>query len=107
MPVRMKGAQVTMHNNKLYIGGGYTGHKRSEMTVYEYDPNFDLWAELPISPMRWFGMTEYKGQLVLVGGKDTIVIILTVFASGNRCPLLFPMGTISAGCVPNICITPT
>lgn len=52
------------------MGGGYTGHTQSEMTVYEYDPNFDLWAELPISPMRWFGVTEYKGQLVLVGGKD-------------------------------------
>ena len=52
------------------MGGGYTGHAHSEMTVYEYDPNFDLWAELPVSPMRWFGMAEYKGQLVLVGGKD-------------------------------------
>ena len=66
----MKGLQTTLHNGKVIVGGGYTGHAHSEMTVYEYDPNFDLWAELPVSPMRWFGIAEYKGQLVLVGGKD-------------------------------------
>ena len=66
----MKGLQAALHRGKVYVGGGYTGHAHSEMTVYEYDPNFDLWEELPVSPMRWFGMTEYKGQLLLVGGKD-------------------------------------
>lgn len=52
------------------MGGGYTGHAETERTVYDYDPNFDLWAELPMAPMRWFGIAEFKGQLVLVGGKD-------------------------------------
>ena len=70
LPVRMKGLQAALHRGKVLVGGGYTGHTPSEMTVYEYDPNFDLWAELPVSPMRWFGIAEYKGQLVLVGGKD-------------------------------------
>ena len=70
MPVRMKGLQATVHRGRVYIGGGYTGHAKTEMTVYEYDPTFDLWAELPITPMRWFGLVEYQSQLVLVGGKD-------------------------------------
>ena len=70
MPVRMKGSQAAVHRGHVYVGGGYTGHVQSEMTVYDYDPNFDLWAELPVAPMRWFGIAEFKGQLVLVGGKD-------------------------------------
>lgn len=70
MPVRMKGLQAALHRGHVYVGGGYTGHMQTEMTVYDYDPNFDLWAELPVAPMRWFGMAEFKGQLVLVGGKD-------------------------------------
>ena len=52
------------------MGGGYTGHSHTEMTVYEYDPTFNQWVELPVAPMRWFGIAEFKGQLVLVGGKD-------------------------------------
>ena len=70
MPVRMKGLQATLHRGHVFVGGGYTGHTKTEMTVYEYDPTFNQWAELPVSPMRWFGIAEYKGQLVLVGGKD-------------------------------------
>ena len=70
MPVRMKGLQAVLLNGRVLVGGGYTGNMHTEMTVYDYDPIFDMWAELPKAPTRWFGIAEFKGQLVLVGGKE-------------------------------------
>ena len=66
----MKAPQAVVHDGQVYVGGGYTGSTLTESMVYKYDSTFDLWAEHTSSPVKWFGMTEFKGQLILVGGKD-------------------------------------
>ena len=54
-------------NGKLYVRG--TGS--SSVTVLEYTPDKDQWAELPPLPINYFTIATLKGQLLVVGGKHT------------------------------------
>ncbi len=38
--------------------------------LYAYSPDVDMWKVLPPCPLKWFGMAEWNGQLVLIGGMD-------------------------------------
>ena len=70
IPIGMKGACGVFHDNQLLIGGGCTGNSKADSRLYAYSPDVDMWKVLPPSPLKWFGMVEWKGQLVLIGGKD-------------------------------------
>ena len=66
----MKGAQGVFFNNKLHIGGGHTGNSVTDSMVFKYNATLDIWESLPPSPLKWFGMTIFNQQLVLVGGRE-------------------------------------
>ena len=54
--------------NKVYCGGGYTGHEYTDRQVFRYDPEQDQWSPLPVCPTIQFGLTQLDGKLVTVGG---------------------------------------
>lgn len=70
VPIRMKGAQTVFFNGHLYLGGGHTGSTTNDSIVLRYHPQSTTWEQLPLSPMKWFGMAVFNQQLVLVGGKE-------------------------------------
>ena len=53
----------------VYVGGGYTSSLDDGYLIQQYSPTDDRWSTLPPAPVRWFGMGELNGQLVIVGGK--------------------------------------
>ena len=58
-----------MLNNKVYVGGGFTGRDDAiEATLCIYSPTADTWATLP-SPTKLSALATYNSQLVLVGGR--------------------------------------
>ena len=64
-------AQSTVINGKVYCGGGFTGKDDDDYIIYCYDPSHDNWTTLPPLriPVRWFGLGQVNGELVVVGGK--------------------------------------
>ena len=70
IPAGMKNAFGVFYNGQLHVGGGCTGNPRADSTVYAYSPDVDMWKVLPPCPVKWFGMTVWNDQLVLLGGKE-------------------------------------
>lgn len=68
----MKDANGTFFNNQLHVGGGCTGNPKADSMVYAYSPDVDMWKVLPPCPLKWFGMTTWNKQLVLVGGREPV-----------------------------------
>ncbi len=69
LPFAMAGAQAVVINGIVYVGGGAWGKNAELCTVCQYHPGEDKWARLPPSPVKYFGVGQVSGQLVLVGGK--------------------------------------
>ena len=65
----MYGAQAVVLNNKVYVGGGYTGDDTTSSNIYTYDPTMDTWETLQ-SPTRYSALTTYHNKLLLVGGVE-------------------------------------
>ena len=57
---------------KVYIGGGSIEIMANDLDylIQQYSPTDDKWSSLPPArtPVRWFGLGELNGQLVVVGG---------------------------------------
>ena len=68
MPSGMSCAQMVLIRGKVYVGGGYTASDDDAYLIQQYSPANDRWSTLPPAPVRWFGMGELNGQLVIVGG---------------------------------------
>ncbi len=64
----MFGAQAIVIDGIVYVGGGACSSHAERCTVCRYHPGEDKWATLPPSPVKWFGVGQVSGQLVLVGG---------------------------------------
>ncbi len=64
----MFGAQAVVIDGIVYVGGGACSSNAERCTVCRYHPGEDKWATLPPSPVRWFGVGQVSGRLVLVGG---------------------------------------
>ena len=69
LPVDVRDAQAVVLESKVYIGGGnvLSGTLSSRLLIYNFIQN--SWDILR-TPTKWFGLTTYHSQLVLVGGKD-------------------------------------
>ena len=52
----------------VYVGGGVTKRFDDSCLIQQYSPTDDRWYTLPPAPVRYFGMGELNGQLVIVGG---------------------------------------
>lgn len=86
----MKDACGVFFKNQLHIGGGCTGNPKADSMVYAYSPDVDMWKVLPPCPLKWFSMTTWNKQLILIGGKEpgdtqkpTMTNKLATWQSGN------------------------
>lgn len=70
MPIRTKYSSGVLYNDELHVGGGYTTSSKDASKVFVFNSIFNMWSELPPSPLKWFSMAILNGQLVLVGGKE-------------------------------------
>ena len=59
-----------MVGGRLYVGGGYTDSRDDRFLVFQYTPERNEWAALPPHTVRWFGMGQFQGDLITVGGED-------------------------------------
>ena len=69
LPTGMSSGKTTVINGKVYCGGGTTDSPNNDYIVYCYDPSQDKWTTLPPPPVRWFGLDQFNGKLVAVGGR--------------------------------------
>ena len=69
IPIGLTGAQAVVIQHQVYIGGSVAGNKRDLHLVFRYDPKQDTWELLSACPVRFFGMSHFKENLVTVGGK--------------------------------------
>ena len=70
IPFGLTGAQAVVLQQQVYIGGSVAGQTSDLHLVFQYDPKQDTWALLPSCPVRFFGMSHFRGHLVTVGGKN-------------------------------------
>ena len=57
----------------VYVGGGSTGSGRGEMSdyvVFRYDLAKNEWSHLPPSTVTCYALVQFKGELLLLGGKE-------------------------------------
>ncbi len=82
----MSGGLAITINGKVYYGGGACDDD-DECCVHCYDPPQDVWSTLPRLPVRYFGLGEVKGELVVVGGMDSSLSrynVVHVFNKGRN-----------------------
>ena len=86
-PVKMNVGRAVTINGKVYYGGGACGDNDDEYCVHCYDPPQDVWSTLPRLPVRYFGLGEVKGELVVVAGMDfslSVSNVVHVFNKGRN-----------------------
>ena len=71
IPTDTSCAQAVVIRGIVYVGGGDTcrWNDDDKYLIQQYSPTNDKWSTLPPAPVRYFGMGELNGQLVIVGGK--------------------------------------
>ena len=60
----MSWEEVVVMGEKVYIGGGTQNYSQ----VFQYNPSRDEWSCLPPCQVVGFGMAQFKGNLITVGG---------------------------------------
>ena len=60
--------QVVVIGEKVYIGGGRTASGEDRKQVFQYDPSRDVWSRLPPHQVIFYGMAQFMGHLITVGG---------------------------------------
>ncbi len=65
----MRSAQAVLVGGKVYVGGSDTYTLDNDHLLFEYDRRRDGWATLPSCPVRWFGLGQFKGHIITVGGR--------------------------------------
>ena len=61
-PEYIVATQAVVMRERVYVEGDYK--------VYQYDWRRDTWSTLPDCPVKWFGMAQFLGKLITVGGID-------------------------------------
>ena len=72
LPVAMCSGQSVVIDGKVYFGGGKTENEGDCYLVYCYDPSQDTWTTLPPLPVRYFGLGQFSGKLIAVGGETNL-----------------------------------
>ena len=98
VPIRMGDTvQSVAIGRSVYVGGGWAFFYRNSCTVMKLDLQSDEWTKLPQYSVKYFAMTSFANQLVLVGGVDPVTWELsnqiTVFESGQWTNPYPPMNT--------------
>ena len=68
MPIEMSKPQAVVLAEKVYVGGGGAECYEDCNQVFQYDPFQDEWSRLPSCPVVLFGMVQFVGSLITVGG---------------------------------------
>ena len=98
MPVKMATTvQSVVIGQSVYVGGGDAASDCDCCTVMKLDLQQDEWTKLPQYSVKFFAMTSFANQLVLVGGQDLVTLKPTnqiaVFTSGGWTDPYPPMNT--------------
>ena len=64
----MHGAQCVLLQDKIYIGG-YTSSWESDASLFISSTDLNSWSQVT-TPTRYYGLTTYHSQVVLVGGRE-------------------------------------
>ena len=68
-PVKMFRAQAVAIGNEVYVGGGVNDDDQTGLfTVFKYNTVKDEWSHLPDHCVGLFGLCEFQGELLSVGG---------------------------------------
>ena len=68
MPVNMLRAQAVAIGNNIYLGGGDNKAKTCLTDILKYNTVEDEWTRLPNHCMQLFGLCQFQGELLTVGG---------------------------------------
>ena len=68
MPIEMSKPQAVVLAEKVYVGGGGAECYEDCNQIFQYDPSQDEWRRLPSCPVVLFGMVQFVGSLITVGG---------------------------------------
>ena len=99
MPIKMgRTVQSVVIGQSVYVGGGEADSDRDKCTVMKLDLQRNEWTKLPRYSTKWFAMTSFDNQLVLIGGCDPVTQKPTnqiaVFTSGRWINPYPPMNTV-------------
>ena len=64
----MNAAQTVVIRKRVYCGGGASADD-DERRVFCYSPFENTWSALPACDVRYFGLSQVRGKLVIVGGR--------------------------------------
>ena len=95
--MRIRGAQCVLLQDKIYLGGGETLSLENNASLFISSTDLNSWSQVA-TPTRYYGLTTYHSQVVLVGGRepDTIMAtnkLWTLKGGTNWQPSLPPMPT--------------
>ena len=68
LPLATAAGQSIVIDGKVYFGGGITNDDDKRYLVHCYSPTENQWTTLPPLPVKWFGLGQFNGKLVAVGG---------------------------------------
>lgn len=69
LPAPMSTPQTAVVGGRVYVGAGDTNNEETDFKVFSYDEAQDSWDTLPLCPVRRFGLGQFRGRLVAVGGR--------------------------------------
>ncbi len=70
MPVAAVEMQAVAIGDDVYVGGGVPHNEEDFYAVCKYDISEDEWARLPDHSVAYFGLGEFQGRLISVGGSS-------------------------------------
>ena len=68
LPVKTARPQSVMVGGRVYVGSGLTDSTDDDFLVCQYTPERNEWATLPPHTVRYFGLGQFQGDLITVGG---------------------------------------
>ena len=88
MPIKMGApVQSVVIGQSVYVGGGGAVNSRDSCTVMKLNLQRDEWTKLPQYSAKYFAMSSFANQLVMMGGRDPVTQKPTnqiaVFTSGR------------------------
>ena len=68
VPARIGRTHVVVVGETVCVGGGVTDRDDDHYLVFQYNPARDEWTTLPPCPVSGFGLGQFSGELLTVGG---------------------------------------
>ena len=75
MPVKTTTAHAVVVGDEVYVGGGGNDDQTDPFVVLKYDTVKDEWTRLPDHCLAMFGLCQFQGELVALGGMSLAGVI--------------------------------